>query len=343
MRCVLAVDSGGTKSDALLVREDGVALGWGHATYQSPGSGRSVVGSGRALSTIAQAMRQAMGHTSCDELIIAGIGGMLSFPLWEELKISAFRLQRVMEFEPSFQLADVEAGVVALAGTGALVFGRTTDGRATHLDGLGPLLGDYGGGYQIGLLAMRAVAKAHWHLRHQTLLTDAVLQAFNYTSAVWPVQRLVDLMLQNPDRAVVAGLAPLVNEAALAGDAIARGILEEAAEGLAETTRDLVAHLEIATDAYPLIGQGSIAARSDIYWEHYCTCVHTFAPAFTPIRFDLPPAVGMALFALKRHSATPPALLRDTLFSTCRALIDAAKTRIDHNPPQDGVGLTRDG
>src|SRR5205085_11071904 len=51
------------------------------------------------------------------------------------------------------------AGIVLIAGTGSIAWARLPDGSPIRAGGLGPVLGDGGSGYAIGLDALRAVAR----------------------------------------------------------------------------------------------------------------------------------------------------------------------------------------
>jgi N-acetylglucosamine kinase-like BadF-type ATPase len=324
MRYLLAVDSGGSKCDALLTTMDGTVLGWGHVAGFQQHATRNTVGSGRAAVTVARAIYQAVGEYVCEEVDIAGLGGYFSFSQLSHIGVRDFRLHQVFEHDPVFALADVTYGVSALAGTGAVAFARLRDGRRVAFDGLGPLLGDHGGGHMIGLQALKAVARAGWHPRHTTLLSELVPPALGLDLSRRPLlSQLVDLMLSNPDRAVVASVARTVDEAARAGDAVARGILEQAADALAETVFDVTTHCDITTEAYPFLGLGSVASRSDLYWNRLCERVLAFAPRFTPQRFDLPPVVGMALCVLRQHAGDTLPAVRETLIRTARKAIAA--------------------
>src|SRR5688572_28142351 len=53
-----------------------------------------------------------------------------------------------------------EAGTILVAGTGAVAFGVFADGTSRVADGLGPEIGDHGGGYWIGRAGMRAALRA---------------------------------------------------------------------------------------------------------------------------------------------------------------------------------------
>ncbi|NLC56164.1 MAG: hypothetical protein GX774_04940 [Armatimonadetes bacterium] len=322
MQRVLAIDSGGTKCDALLVDEEGVALGWGRCAFADPGSGRGLSGSGRARETVVRAVTLALGEQRCDVLhLVPGFR-------WLQAEGCLNDPGRVIpygttEYDGPMALAGATEGVVALAGTGAFVWGRTRDGRTCHLDGLGPNLGDYGSGFQIGVLALRAAARSGWHPRHHTSLAERVYRACvnaeedHYGHG----HGLVAYSLAHHDRAEIASLARIVGEEALRGDRIAREILQEAATSLADTLYDVVERLGIRDEEYLLIGTGSIATRSDVYWEHFCRLAHEFAPRLQPFRSPLPPVVGMALTALQQIQPQRYETVRQRLLETAPGVI----------------------
>ena len=68
-------------------------------------------------------------------------------------------------------------GIVVSAGTGAITLGADEWGEKFYADGWGPLLGDEGGGYWIGVEALRATCRALDGRAHATRMTDALLRA----------------------------------------------------------------------------------------------------------------------------------------------------------------------
>lgn len=307
MRCVLAVDAGGSKCDALLVHEDGSILGSGHVDVADPESGRSFSGSGRSGRTRMLAIRKALGEHDIDELSVIGVSVNIPEHSVNPRRIKCLRLLTCGETTPAFMLAGEATGMVVLAGTGAVVMGYLGPDRYVFLDGLGPILGDFGGGYYIGMQALRAAAKVAWHPRHQTSLGLAIPNALDLTadnrhSIVGRLVRYVNF--EQHDRGEIARLAHIVDQEARAGDVIARGILAQAAAVTAETVWDVADRLQILEDSYPFIGMGSVAVKSDIYWQALCARVAEFAPRFHFMRTDLPPVVGMALIALQEILGT---------------------------------------
>ncbi|HEY3285087.1 MAG TPA: BadF/BadG/BcrA/BcrD ATPase family protein [Armatimonadota bacterium] len=301
MRHLLAIDAGGTKCEALLLSEEGQVLGRGRCDIGHPESGRGLGGCGRSADTVAQAVRQALASApTASELHVAGWG--MAADALKGLAGPGVEVIRhgFGESEGALALAGSRAGVVALAGTGALAYARATDGRELLLDALGPLLGDHGSAYHLGLMAVRAVAQAGWHPRHRTSLEEPVLRTCAALVGDPPHFSLVHFMLEPRDRAELACLARLVDEHANAGDSVAQGLLRTAADALAETVWDVVDRLGIAQAELPLVGTGSVATRSRIYWARLCERAHGFAPRLQPILPSLPAVAGVALALASR-------------------------------------------
>ncbi|MGD0363157.1 MAG: BadF/BadG/BcrA/BcrD ATPase family protein [Bryobacteraceae bacterium] len=126
-----------------------------------------------------------------------------------------------------------EPGIVTIAGTGSIAYGRNAAGRAARVGGWGYIFGDEGGGFDIARQALRAVLRAEEGWGPPTALAGALLGATASADANEALHRFY-----TPDwpRSRVAALAPLVDEAAMAGDAVARDILHNAAQQLAVLT-----------------------------------------------------------------------------------------------------------
>ena len=325
MRCILGIDSGGTKCDALVARDDGVALGWGRCDIADPGSGRSGGGSGRSVGSIGRAVEQAMDGVECDELHITGVTGWVPLSFLHGRHGVKIETHPISECAAPLALVGETAGVVVLAGTGAFVHGKTRDGRELLLDALGPVLGDFGGGYHIGLLALQAAAKSRWHPRHETSLAPHILRACGVKDADRRGTCLISYMQERRDRAEIASFARLVNTEAEAGDHVAIGILQEAAAAMAETLFDVVDSLGMTEEEYVMAGTGSVATQSRVYWQHLCELAKRSAPLLRPVISDLPPVVGMVLLALRRMVPSDPQALEHGLFRSVRELLPRKK------------------
>jgi len=131
-------------------------------------------------------------------------------------------------------------GILVIAGTGSNILGRAPDGTLHSAGGWGPVLGDEGAGYWIGLEAIRAALRAQDHARtrldpsnHSTLLLAEIQRAWNLNS----LAELVDLGNHRGDASRpapdFAALAPIVAHSAGKGNPIAAAILNRAGEDLA--------------------------------------------------------------------------------------------------------------
>lgn len=144
------------------------------------------------------------------------------------------------------------SGTLLIAGTGAAALG-VDDGGVRLVDGWGPDLGDLGSGSWLGREGIRATLRARDGLAARTALTDAVRahiapapDAITWLAADIPVARRL------------ATVAPLVLDAAAAGDAVAVGIV-------AEAVRLLTASAVAASDVSNVTIHGGL---TDHAWFH---------------------------------------------------------------------------
>jgi N-acetylglucosamine kinase-like BadF-type ATPase len=129
-------------------------------------------------------------------------------------------------------------GILVIAGTGSNAIGRSAGGDVFGAGGWGPVLGDEGSGYWIGLEAIRAALRAQDRIGIGGVAT-CLLREIERHWGLNSVAELVGLANQRtfadgtspPD---FAALAPVVAHCAAEGDALSAGILERAGEELAE-------------------------------------------------------------------------------------------------------------
>jgi len=122
---------------------------------------------------------------------------------------------------------DVASRVVVLSGTGSCCFGRNRAGRTAKLGGWGHLLGDCGSGYDIAHSGLRMLIDRF----ERTGLVGKLGPRILRTLVMNDLEPLVGWM-QAASKRDVAALAPLVFEAAAAGDRGARTVIERSLNGL---------------------------------------------------------------------------------------------------------------
>ncbi len=310
MRYALGIDSGGTKCEAVLVEESGRIVGWGrggptHEFYRT----REQV-----EAAYDQALREALAGIHQGRFWV-GSPSVRTQP-WEARIAEAGEIEEVFcvgEVEAAYACAGEDWGVIVLSGTGSFVHARTPDGRRLHAGGMGPILGDYGSGYDIGLRGARAACASRWTANRKTSLEQAVPRALGVADLLGVLHLIYTNKL---GRHRLASLARIVNEEAERGDPIALRCVQEAADSLADLVVDVVRELDLEESEFPLIASGSVAQKSCLWWERVCRRVAEVASRMRPVMTRLVPAAGAALVALRRMGAGPENELRACMEQT---------------------------
>jgi N-acetylglucosamine kinase-like BadF-type ATPase len=126
-----------------------------------------------------------------------------------------------------------EPGIITIAGTGSIAFGRHADGRTARTGGWGYIFGDEGSAFDIVRQSLRAALRAEEGWGPLTALHGALLEA---TGAANANDLLHRFYTDEWPRSRVAELAPRVDAVAMAGDTLAGDILHNAAQQLAVLT-----------------------------------------------------------------------------------------------------------
>jgi N-acetylglucosamine kinase-like BadF-type ATPase len=123
-----------------------------------------------------------------------------------------------------------EPGLVVIAGTGSIAFGRNSGGFIARAGGWGYLFGDEGGGFWIARQALRAALRWEEGWGVPTSLRARLLDFTATRNINDLLHRCYTAEFPRPR---VASLAVLVNHAAESGDPVALEILDTAARELA--------------------------------------------------------------------------------------------------------------
>lgn len=152
-------------------------------------------------------------------------------------------------------------GIVLIAGTGSIAWGRDAAGAVHRAGGFGWRMGDEGSGYALGRAALGAIGQAEDGRGPPTALTTAILDAL----AISGLDQLVR-WAASADRRSVAALAVPVCQVARAGDALARMLVEQAVDQLAAHVEALHARIgDSSGGAVPLaLGGGLLRPESPV-------------------------------------------------------------------------------
>ena len=329
-KLALGVDGGGSKSDAVLINESGDILGWGRAgTGQMLWAGRE-----NAREAFTEAIKEALGEYHPGSLWIAGLHG----ESFDRMAFNGIQTHFVPSGELTRGLATAleTHGLLVLAGTGSFAAGLTEDGNQVTFDGLGPVLGDYGSGYYIGLMGMRAAMASSWGPERKTSLEELIPQAFGVAT---PNDVFNLVYMQHIGRSRIASAAKAVIRAAYDGDAIAYGIIMQASDDMSGVLRDVILRLNLQDSTYALVASGGIAQNCGMYWNRVCERALEIAPNLKPIQPKVRPCVGSALLALKAMGVPWTQELLSRIEETQQPYLAALDNRPEQFPADEPGGV----
>jgi len=197
-------------------------------------------------------------------------------------------------------------GVVIVAGTGSIAYGKDASGHAARAGGWGYLLGDEGGGFWIGRSALSAAVRQYDGRGPATLLTGMVLEQLKLDN---PTQLIHEIYYRDLHRHAIAALAALVQRAADAGDAVATDILARAGTELASAAASVITRLGMRGDVFPTILAGGIFRGLPSLARDVTTRLSEVAPRSAVRLLEVEPAIGAVRLALAaaRGAVTLPA------------------------------------
>jgi glucosamine kinase len=257
MAYYLGIDGGGTKTRCVLGDEMTVL-----ATAMSGGSNIVRLGETQTREALHTAIRQvcATANISPAQISAVCIGAAGADRPEIVAKIRAILAELIAETaRPKIEVVGdmaiaLEAacgagpGVIAIAGTGSIAYGRDATGHTARAGGWGFAVSDEGSGHWIGRRAVSAILSAH-DQGLETTLSAMVLQA-------WKLNTLDELVQQAnstppPD---FPRLFPIVLRAADEDDSVARSLLTDAGAKLGSLAAIVVHRLAHNSPAATLTG-----------------------------------------------------------------------------------------
>jgi N-acetylglucosamine kinase-like BadF-type ATPase len=187
-----------------------------------------------------------------------------------------------------------EPGIIIIAGTGSMAFGRDPEGRTARAGGWGYIFGDEGSAFDITRRAIRAALQHEEGWGPPTILRDLLLKETRAADA----NALLRLFYR-PEypRKRVASLCPLVTGAAEDGDTVALDIFNTAAAELARFVKGVHRHLFRADERVRLGYIGGAFQSAPLVAAFTSRVRDSIASTVGPPR--LGPAAGALLEALR--------------------------------------------
>ena len=316
---VLAIDGGNSKTDLALVAGDGTLL----ASVRGPGASQERYGIDGAMSRLSEMVgelaaqagladggsgggsgggRLIARHTSSclagadlpeeeDQLALA-----LNSQGWSLTSAVANDTFAVLRAGLSPAAGERPWGVAVTCGAGINCVGVAPDGQVTRFLALGTLTGDWGSGGGLSEQVMWWSMRAEDGRGPDTALRPA-------TAAHFGLPTVSDVAIAVHKRQIgrdeLLGLTTVLFDVALAGDQVARDLLERQAEEIALMALTAMRRLGLTGAGTPVVlGGGLLTARNPLLNAAIERHLAAAAPGAVPRVVEVPPVTGAALLGL---------------------------------------------
>ena len=306
---IAGVDGGGSRTRLILANELGEELA-------SVEGGRSAMRPGEAMKSaevIADLMREALSSAgildAIPTILYGGFAGVGRDEERRDLEVELDRLgvadEVVVDNDAAIAMADAFGegpGIIVLAGTGSIAYGRGIDGTHARCGGWGPAFGDEGSGHWIGRRALGVIAAAADGREAPTALTGSILTAAEVNSP----EELIPWAIA-AGTTTIASLAPVVFATAAAGDARANAIVALAAEELVLHVRTLAMRLfgdERA--AIPVAISGGLLQKGSLLRKKLEQRIRSAVPGAQMRSAEIIPARGAVRLGIRHLTGDAP-------------------------------------
>ncbi len=290
-------DGGGTKTEVCLQDETGRTVASAVFGPLNPNGAQASLVRETVRRGISYMKEQFGGEKEIGSLVIgvAGITNRGVRPLMEEALAEAGwhgPVQLAGDQEIALAGAVDGPGMMLIAGTGSVCYGRDRDGNRFQIGGLGYLIGDEGSGWAIGRDILAEVGRAADGRSPATVLTSMVYEKMGFSATgdlvTW-------LYAPETGKKEVASLASLLPEALDRGDPAAKAIACRAAADLAEIAETGWKRSGLSEGF--IVFTGSILSHMPFIREKVEAELHQKCPGLTIVPPRGTPAEGAAKMA----------------------------------------------
>jgi len=305
----LGFDGGGTKTDCVLLDAKGAVVGEGRGGPANP----LRCGYDGAFSSLREAAAEAITGAKIRPAevtsVCAGLAGagrrsvVRRVIVFLSQEFPGTLAQVATDFEVALEAAVGSGpGVVLIAGTGSVAYGRNAAGETARAGGYGPWIGDEGSAFEIGRRAVSVVARARDSESPVSLLSEMIPAALDCPD--W--DDLLLRIMKNPDH-VFPKLFPAVAAAANSEDGGAKEIMFASAIGLGNLAMTVIRRLGMKDLEFPLVKCGGVFGHSRMLDSLLDSVLASGALRSKISRLEISPAVGAARMAARLSAPRPEA------------------------------------
>ena len=315
-RLLLAVDGGNSKTDVLLIDDDGRVL----AQVRGPSCAPIHHGLEGAMDVLDLLVRRAFAAALPGRPVRAAIGVFAlagaDLPFEEEQLLAACRrrgwVERAVVHNDAFAVlragTDRGWGIAVVCGAGINAAGVGPDGTVVRFPALGAISGDWGGGRDVGFAALAAAVRAQDGRGRPTVLTTLVPAYFGLPD---PLAVSVALHVGELSEARLVELPPLLFDAARQGDQAASEVVLRLAEEVTAFAGAAIRRLGMSGgDPDVVLGGGLLRAGLPLLDDAVRAGIEREAPRAAVVFAASAPIVGAGLLALTEAGASPEAAVR---------------------------------
>lgn len=288
MKYYIGIDGGGTKTAVVIGKNDGVCLN----TIEKSGCSHKSIGIEGVVNIISDSIREIINsiNATLDECA----GCCIGLPCYGEAPDAdaeiTERLKTAFPDIPMLIVNDVvvgwagslecNEGVHLVAGTGAISYGRSDDGREARANGWSEFFGDEGSCYWVGKQAMSLFSQEADGRRPKGALYEIVKKEFNLKNDL----EFIDVVEKDysPYRHKVASFQIFAKEAALKGDAEAQNLYVQAAEHLADSAYAIIKQLGWENKNVPVSYFGGLFKTGDLILTPLKECLKVINCTMVP-------------------------------------------------------------
>ncbi|MBX3086262.1 MAG: hypothetical protein KF716_31790 [Anaerolineae bacterium] len=301
-RYFLGLDVGNTKTHALVVNEDGQAVGFArgkpanHETYGEAGFRETM----REV-TLGACQQAGIGMAQ-----IAGMGfGVAGYDWDSDLSMMQRAIDGLGIAAPYAVVNDAVPGLIAgarqgwgvciSAGTSCNCRGRDQHGREGRVTGEGMIFAEAGGGHELVYKAIGAISKAWSKRGPTTMLTELFMAHYGETSVI----AMLEGLARGKYRARAVD-APVVFKAVEAGDPVAIEVMLWVSRELGDLANGVIRQLGIEALAFEVVLAGSFYKGSPLITQSITETIKPVAPLAELVRLHAPPTVGAAMLGMEK-------------------------------------------
>ncbi|MFC7391409.1 BadF/BadG/BcrA/BcrD ATPase family protein [Scopulibacillus cellulosilyticus] len=316
---ILAIDAGASFSSAALCDLNGNIISYakgGSCNYQNIGIKQTRDTFISILSALIQPLHKKI-HVEKAVIGIAGLDTQKDNTIISEILRESFHKlgidvkDIILKNDGYITLLGIlgeRAGILAVSGTGSVVWGKTEGAGIVRAGGWGHRIGDDGSGYFIGHEALRHIFRSIDGQDPPSAICKAVLETLQLPTTD---ELLSWIYSTSYSVEKIASLAPSIFKLAHARDPTAMAILQRAGQGLADTCMTVIQKCHLDNDHFEIIVAGSVLQKDIFVYDAMLNAIKEKYENFTVHQLESEPIYCALLHGLRSFgSCTNKAMIR---------------------------------